>query len=361
MDFIDEVRTLTTRFRRVTEHLETEEATKNALVMPFLQMMGYSVFDPTELVPEFTADVGAKRGEKVDYAIMRDAQPTILIECKKYGENLREAQIAQLIRYFHVSQAHFGILTDGIIYQFFTDLDKPNVMDPTPFFEFNFLDYTDPQVEQLKRFTKSDFNQDAAIDAARDLKYTTEIKRVLAQELANPSDEFIRFSLGQFYEGMRTRTVVETFRPIIRDAFAGFINDRIDARLKIALDSIEEQTPPPTSETPDEPEEEPTPLTETELEALTIVKAIVADMVDVRRIESYRYSSYTSVALRDDDEATDDYGRTVIRLLVRTDNLRFSVGYEPRIALEDLNTLYSHREIIRAAFAEHLAAYEGSR
>lgn len=356
MDFIDEVRTLSTRFRRVIEHLETEEATKNALVMPFLQMMGYAVFDPTEVVPEFTADVGTKRGEKVDYAIMQDGQPTILIECKMYGENLREAQISQLVRYFHVSHSHFGILTDGITYRFFTDLDKPNVMDPTPFFEFDFLDYTDPQVEQLKRFTKTDFDEDAAIDAARDLKYTTEIKRVLGRELSNPSDDFIQFMLGAFYEGRRTQAVIQTFRPIIHEAFAGFVNDRIDARLKIALDSIEEQTPP-EDEPLDAPEDEPESLTEAEVEALAIIKSIVGDIVDVDRIGHHRNAGWTSVMLLDDDEATDDYGRLVIRLMVRRDYLRFSIGQRGTIPLDALNDLYTHRESIRDAFVERLAGY----
>ena len=63
-------------------HLETEEATKHALVMPFIQALGYNVFDPLEIVPESTADVGTRRGEKVDYALMHDGKPMILFECK---------------------------------------------------------------------------------------------------------------------------------------------------------------------------------------------------------------------------------------------------------------------------------------
>ena len=195
MDFIDDVRTRSDRFAKRIEHLETEEATKSALVLPFIQMLGYEIFDPTEVVPEFTADVGTKKGEKVDYALIQDGKPAILIECKKYGSNLDEAEMSQLLRYFTVTAARFGILTDGIVYRFFSDLDQPNVMDTKPFFEFNILDFTDIQVTELKRFTKSAFAVREIVDAARELKYTTEIKRILAEELAAPSKEFVRFFL----------------------------------------------------------------------------------------------------------------------------------------------------------------------
>ena len=140
MDFVDEVRTRSGRFAGRVKHWEseppTEEGTKTSLILPFIQMLGYDIFDPTEVVPEFTADIGIKRGEKVDYAIMQRGKPAILIECKKYGSGLAEDAVSQLVRYFGVTNAHFGILTDGISYRFFSDLDQPNVMDPKPFFEF---------------------------------------------------------------------------------------------------------------------------------------------------------------------------------------------------------------------------------
>ena len=191
MDFIDEVRTRSGRFAKRVPHLSTEEAAKSSLVLPFIQMLGYEIFDPTEVVPEFTADVGTKKGEKVDYALVQDGKPVILFECKRYGSNLNEADVSQLLRYFTVTEARFGVLTDGVVYRFFSDLDEPNVMDSKPFFEFNMLDFTEEQAQELKRFTKSAFDMSEIVDAARDLKYTTEIKRVLAQELAAPSDEFV--------------------------------------------------------------------------------------------------------------------------------------------------------------------------
>lgn len=200
MDFTDEVRMLATRFRRVAEHLQTKEhlraeaATINGLVMPFLQMMGYSVFDLDELVPEFPASAGAQK-EKVDLAIMRDGQPTIVIECKSYPrfkekteKYIESKYISKLADYFHFTQARFGILTDGISYRFFTDPYKPNIMDLTPFFEFDFLDYTDPQVKQLKHFTKSDFDSTGA-EMTRTQFLVQETKSMLAtDEKANDKE-----------------------------------------------------------------------------------------------------------------------------------------------------------------------------
>ena len=348
MDFIDEVRTRSSRFVERTDHLDTEEATKNALVLPFLQMMGYSIFDPTEVVPEFTADVGSKKGEKVDYALMQDGKPAILIEAKIYGNNLDEAEISQLTRYFTVTDARFGILTDGVIYRFFADLDQPNVMDKKPFFEFNMLDFNEAEVEGLKRFTKPAFNLDEIIDAARELKYTTEIRRVIQQELESPSDEFVYFIVKRVYEGkVVTQAIREQFVPLVRHAFVQFVNDRISDRLKSALKQEEDEGKgaeeidlPPNSELEDEPE-----VIVLELEALNVIKAIIRDLVDVRRVELRPASQYCSVLLDENNR------RIFCRLRLRTQSLRLGLLDEKRQTkwekLEDLDDLFKFADRIR--------------
>ena len=149
------------------------------------------------MVPEFTADIGIKRGEKVDYAIMQRGKAAILIECKKYGSNLAEDAVSQLVRYFGVTNAHFGILTDGISYRFFSDLDQPNVMDPKPFFEFNMLSCSDKAVKELKRFTKEEFNVDETLEAAAVLKYIEGMKQALVRQLSTPDEEFSRWLTKQ--------------------------------------------------------------------------------------------------------------------------------------------------------------------
>ena len=132
MDFIDQLKQFSKRVDSLKGSISTEEATKTAVIMPFFAMLGYDVFNPQEFVPEFTADVGIKKGEKVDYAIIQDGEPVILIECKSISENLNKHD-SQLFRYFGTTSAKFAILTNGMEYRFYTDLDNPNKMDESPF------------------------------------------------------------------------------------------------------------------------------------------------------------------------------------------------------------------------------------
>ena len=359
MDFIDEVRTRSGRFSKRIEHLETEEATKSSLVLPFLQMLGYEIFDPTEVVPEYTADVGTKKGEKVDYVLMQGGKPAVLIECKRYGSNLGDPEISQLLRYFTVTEARFGILTDGITYRFFSDLDQPNVMDPRPFFEFNMLEFTEAQVEELKRFTKASFDLEEIVDAAWELRYTNEIKRILAEELTSPSEEFVRFIVSRVYEGRATQTIRRQFEALAKSAFAQFINDRISVRLKSALEREEGQPQSEGSPGQQEPEEAEQPeFAPTELEALYIIKAICRDAVDVHRIGLRAGSQYCSVLI-------DDNNRKIIcRLRVKTPNLRLGLlnegRQEQRRPLKDIDDLYTYGDKLRAAVINNTSEDKGS-
>src|ERR1700741_2550924 len=144
MDFKDQIKMLGDRVIKLKDQIQTEEATKNAFIMPFLQALGYDVFNPMEVVPEFISDIGLKKGEKIDYAIMKDGSPCILVECKHVTQNLN-IHDGQLLRYFHVSKAKFGLLTNGVIYRFYTDLVEPNKMDEKPFLEFNVTEIKDNQ------------------------------------------------------------------------------------------------------------------------------------------------------------------------------------------------------------------------
>ena len=202
MDFIEEIQTLATRIEKMSRPPRSEEATKTALVMPFISLLGYDIFNPNEVIPEFTADIGHKKGEKVDYAISMEDKAIILIECKTYGTDLATEHISQLLRYFSTqSSVRFGILTNGVQYRFFSDLDEPNKMDEKPFFEFNLLSFNEAQVQELKRFTKSSFNLEDIISAAGELKYTREVKRIMAEQIINPSEDFIRLFASQIYPG----------------------------------------------------------------------------------------------------------------------------------------------------------------
>ena len=304
MDFVDEVRTRSGRFAVRVKHWEsetpTEEATKTSLILPFIQMLGYDIFDPAEVVPEFTADIGIKRGEKVDYAIMQRGKPAILIECKRYGSNLAEDAVSQLVRYFGVTDAHFGILTDGISYRFFSDLDQPNVMDQKPFFQFNMLSCSDKAVEELKRFTKEEFNVDETLEAAAVLKYIEGMKQALVRQLSTPDEEFSRWLTKQVYSKLLTQVAKERFSHLVRQAFREFIDDRINATLKSALarDTIIDE-PTPEVAPPEDTAHLVAPVitTEEEVQGCELVKAIVSDVVDLDRVFFRDTKSYSMVLL----------------------------------------------------------------
>lgn len=297
MDFIDEIKQFSKRVDTLKDNLNTEEATKTSLIMPFFALLGYDVFNPEEFVPEFTADVGIKKGEKVDYAILNDGEPVILIEAKWVKEQLSKHD-SQLFRYFGTTKAKFAILTNGIIYRFYTDLVEPNKMDEKPFLEINMLDIKETQVAELKKFQKSAFNVDVILNTANQLKYTNEFKNVFSQDLQNPSDELVRYFLSNVYSGQKTQSVMEKFRPLVKSALNQYITEMMNDKIKNALGA--EDNPTTEIPAPAEPIQdtiEPTKehkiiTTEDELEAYFIIKNILketAAMKDIVYKDNERY------------------------------------------------------------------------
>lgn len=285
MDFIDKLKQFSKRVDTLKDTLTTEEATKTSIIMPFFSLLGYDVFNPQEFLPEFTADVGIKKGEKVDYAIMQDGQPIILIEAKWAGEPL-EKHDSQLFRYFGTTKAKFAILTNGIIYRFYTDLSEPNKMDETPFLEINILDIKDNLVPELKKFHKDVFNVTEIFDTAAELKYSNKIRNVLSEEIANPSNEFVQFFLQYTYSGKKTQNVIDKFKPIVKKTVNQFINELLNDKFRAAMETSnkeeEQETTPEAIETKEttKPSKEVI-TTEEELEGYFIVKNLLKDIVPV--------------------------------------------------------------------------------
>lgn len=310
MDFIDKIRELTARIPKQLDYIQTEEATKNALIMPFISALGYNVFDPTEVTPELNADVGIKKGEKVDYAILKDGKPVILFECKHHTADLGKIHASQLYRYFSVTEARFGVLTNGLIYWFYTDLEAPNKMDSKPFFEFNLLDIRETAVEQLKKFTKSSFDVNNILTSASEMKYMREIRSIILDLMQEPSDEFVKFIVSQVYTGRITQVVREQFSQLIRQAFKQIVSDQISERLKTALASETGVIVTATAE-PTMPVQgvsaEVTPsipangihTTEEEIEGYHIVRAILREIIEVKRITMRDVQSYCGIILDD--------------------------------------------------------------
>lgn len=308
MDFKDHVKQLAERVMRVKESVSTEEAAKNAMIMPFLQVLGYDVFNPLEIVPEYVTDVGTKKGEKIDYAVFKDGVPAILVECKHHGQNL-DLHDGQLLRYFHVSPAKFGILTNGIQYRFYSDLVDMNRMDEKPFLEFYINSITDAKIEELKKFHKSYFDVDAVTESANELMYLNELRSVVQREIADPSDEFTRYFARLVYEGNVSAKVLEQFKGYVRRTFGQYINDVLNERLQLAIkqqDSVATETVTDGQESPaiaqGAIEEKPrTETTQEELEGYLIVKSILHGHIDPKRVAYRDAQTYFTVLLDDNN------------------------------------------------------------
>lgn len=300
MDLADRIRELSARAPQQLEHITSEEATKNALIMPFISALGYNVFDPSEVTPELSADVGVKKGEKVDYAILKDGKPIMLFECKASSVSLDDVHTSQLYRYFSVTEARVGVLTNGLVYRFFSDLEEKNKMDSKPFLEFNLLAPDDVTISELKKFSKSSFEVDKILANASELKYTREIKRLINRQMSEPSEEFVRFFVSQVYSGRVTQTVREQFTAITKRALQEFISEKISDRLKSALEREEEkikETAPLEEDVGEEASEIVT--TEEELHGFYIVQAILSQVVDPARVAMRDQKAYCSVYLDD--------------------------------------------------------------
>lgn len=295
-------------FQRVDtlkEQINTEEATKNAFVMPFIQILGYDIFNPTEVIPEFICDIGTKKGEKVDYVIKKDNEPILIIECKNWKENV-DAHNSQLHRYYHVSKARFGVLTNGLIYNFYADLEKPNIMDEKPFFTLDLSNLKEISLKILSKFTKNGYNLEDILDSAESLKYIKAIRNEFEKEIQEPSDEIVRLLVNRFYEKLLTASRLATFKEYTKRAFSLSINESINSRLKNAL-NINEKVPSKQEElieSIDDNADKEVPkyiTTEEEIESSQIVKAILREVLPASRIAFRDTQSYFGILLDDNN------------------------------------------------------------
>jgi hypothetical protein len=360
MDFIDQLRILASRINNTKSLIQTEEATKNAMVMPFIQALGYNVFDPLEVTPELIADIGTKKGEKVDYAILRDGKPIMLFECKKCGADLSINHAGQLFRYFHVTEARFGVLTNGLVYRFFTDLEQPNKMDEKPFFEFDILDFNERDIEELKKFAKSAFDLDTILTTANDLKYTRVIQSRLAELMTNPSEDFVRILSADLLGSKRfTPAVKDQFTTIAKHAFEQFLGERINERLKGAMSpesiSIVEKPMVSVLENSTSSNEPAIVTSSEELEGFHTVRAIVRNLVATKRVVMRDAQSYCAILLDDNNR------KTICRL--RFNNIqKLKLGIfntqkeEEQVTLESVDDLYNYAEQIRATVTAYLGS-----
>lgn len=363
MEFAERLTALAAKVRQQRSQIETEEATKNAFVMPFIStILGYDVFNPLEVVPEFTADVGVKKGEKIDYAIMHRGTVQILIECKKSKEPLKIEHASQLFRYFAVTNARIAILTNGEVYQFFTDLDAPNRMDAKPFLVLDMNDIDETLIPELMKLTKDIFDLDSIISAAGELKYIGQIKRTLAQQFKEPDAEWIKFFTMRVYDGgAYTQKVREQFTGLVTKATKQFLNEQVNERLKTALGApnfpMASDAVIATSVTSEPVVEED--LAETgvettleELEGFQIIRAIVCSEVKPARVSQRDSKSYFAVLL--DDNNRKPIARLHFNRVQRYLGIFDEEKVEQRVPITSLDEIFEHSEALRARVRAYL-------
>lgn len=299
--FFEQLQRFAEQVRRRQPHIRGEESTKQALIVPFLSLLGYDVHDPTELQPEYIADFAKKRSggpsEKVDYAIRRDNVPVIFIECKAVDCD-PSAHSGQLARYFNATTSvPIAIITNGLRYMFFTDLEEKNILSERPFFQFNILEFTTNDAEVLESFGRARYDPATIRERVEEIIYAFKINAYIGEVLRSPSESFTRFVLSElnlFSGGKKlTAKLIEKFIPTIRravqttllDMATRSIREQAEAPLA-AVAAAPVVAPPPVAPAPEAAVVSPPAAkaansavvtTAEELEAFEIVRQMCAD------------------------------------------------------------------------------------
>lgn len=315
MDFKDQIKHLSDKIANQKDNILNEEATKTSFIMPMIAALDYDVFNPFEVVPEMDCDL-TKRGDKIDYAIMKDNIPILLIECKHCRQNL-DLHSTQLAKYYAASNARFGVLTNGIEYRFYADLEKQNIMDEKPFLVVDMLNLTDTDIEQLKKFHKSYYNEQEILSTAQELQIIIQVKELLTKNFQNPDDEFTRYFVKCINDWKSSSKLIEQYKPIVKKSIASIINDIIaDRLLNVAMkngNSTDEHMQDvnvcnnaqtehsETEKLPDgvvfQDKEKGIITTQEEIDAYNIVRSILRQYIDVKRIQFNDYKSYFTINL----------------------------------------------------------------
>ncbi|MCI9271803.1 MAG: endonuclease [Dorea sp.] len=337
MEFSEQITQFSERIKRIKDNINTEEATKTSIILPFFQILGYDVFNPLEFVPEFTADAGIKKGEKVDYAILSNREPLILIEAKSANTELATKHMNQLLRYFMVTKARFGILTNGIKYKFFSDLEETNKMDSVPFFEFNLLDLKKDKIEELKQFHKDNFNLRNILNNASDLKYMSLVKESIEKQFQEPSDQLVKAIIKNIYPGTKTQAVLDKFREIVKSAINEYTNDTIATRISSVIS--------PEADTSSQSKE--AVLSVEEIETMNYIKNMFNTNINITYKKTSRYT-YMQIG--------EYHNKWICRVFFQKNRNMLSLrkfedtDYECEYYFDDLEQLNGIKELIKDTF-----------
>jgi len=335
------------RVKAHSETMLTEEAVKTAVVLPFLRALGYDIFNPAEVIPEFTADAVGKKGEKVDYAICIDGEIRILFECKPITTQLEQKHLDQLYRYFSVTDAKFAVLTNGRYFRFYTDLDSANKLDSRPFLNFDITDYNQSILNELKKFERAAFNIDNILATAERLKYVSAIKQKISAEIEDPSEGFVRLLCCDVYAGRITATVMDNLKSVTKSAFREYISDTVKSRLSNALQTTTENETPDASFSP----ENDIVTTEEEVEGFMIVKAIAREIIPADRIVMRDAKTYCAILVDNNNR------RPLVRLHFNRAQKQiglFDEGSDQRVNIDRLDDIYNFSDRIKAAASKYI-------
>ena len=270
----------------------------------------------------------------------------MLIECKKVSETLSLKHAGQLYRYFSVTNARIAILTNGIQYQFYTDLDAPNKMDEKPFLILDLTNLDEHIIPEIKKLTKASFDVESVVDAAGELKYLNQIKKVLSEQFSDPCEDFVKFFTAKVYDGIQTPKIKSQFMDLTRKALKQFLNDSVKARLQSAIVSSDSDSST-TEEIESKPQDIDTSLvvtTEEEIEGFNIVKAILRTRFDVTRICARDTQSYFGILLDDNNR------KPLCRLRFNTKQKYLSILDESRkevkYPIDNLDQIFDHADLL---------------
>ncbi len=223
--YIDQIRTR-------LPHIRGEEATKQSLVIPLFHVLGYDVWNPLEVQPEYGADFnkGPKKGqpEKVDYALKINGEPVVFVECKA-ADVILDTHDGQLARYFNATPSvRVGILTNGIRIKVFTDLQQPNVMDDKPWMDFDIRTPKPAELDALKKFRKTEFTADQIVGLAEEMVYYNVLVPFIASQLLDPGEKLVRLVAEEIPSLKRIdKKVIDRLTPILRKAIQAAILDHV--------------------------------------------------------------------------------------------------------------------------------------
>lgn len=227
--FHDRIRAHAEHVRLVGAHCATEETTKQALILPLLDILGFSPFDPMRVKAEYSADFpGVKASERVDYALFCHELPVMFIEAKAHGEKLGNHS-PQLSRYFNATpEVTIGAITNGREWRFFTDLNSKNMMDVTPFLTVDFEALDESLLPRLARFRHDEFQPDALRTLAEETVYLNAFTQAIGLSLREPDVDFVRYVANRAgIQRQFNARFLESITPIVKQAVSRSVSEMV--------------------------------------------------------------------------------------------------------------------------------------